>query len=95
MNKKRVLLTVATAVTVGVFASASACSTHQDAPAPAAHCPEICDGTHIRVTNMPDGYRNVVSACDQYGNMLFVTSAGSDDTRPSGIFVVPNDLHCK
>jgi len=53
------------------------------------------------VVGMPDGFRNVAFGCNQYGDMIFVTSRGSDIAGGpnggglgSGVFVVPNHKAC-
>ncbi len=53
------------------------------------------------VIGMPDGFRNVAMGCDAYGDMVFVTSRGSDIAGGpnggglgSGVFVVPNHKAC-
>lgn len=62
-------------------------SSHTDATEPSG--PNIKDATDIRVTKFSDGFRNVESGCDTRGNLLYVTSAGADDTRPSAVTVIP------
>jgi len=54
------------------------------------------------VIGMPSGFRNVAEACDSGGNMILVTSRGSDFAGGpnggglgSGLFVIPNDPRCK
>ena len=53
------------------------------------------------IVGMPEGYRNVALGCDAYGDMVFVTSRGSDISGGpnggglgSGMFVVPNHKAC-
>lgn len=53
------------------------------------------------VIGMPEGFRNVALGCDAYGDMVFVTSRGSDFAGGpnggglgSGLFVVPNHKAC-
>lgn len=54
------------------------------------------------VVGFPQGFRNVAIGCDSFGDMMFVTSRGSDFAGgpnggglASGIFVVPNHEACK
>jgi hypothetical protein len=53
------------------------------------------------VVGMPEGFRNVALGCDAFGDMIFVTSRGSDISGGpnggglgSGLFVVPNHKAC-
>ena len=53
------------------------------------------------VVGMPEGFRNVALGCDAYGDMIFVTSRGSDIAGGpnggglgSGVFVIPNHKAC-
>lgn len=92
MKYKKILTAAVGFMLIGILAACGT-PTHQDAPDPSG--PSIKDAQNLRTLNMPDGFRNVAYGCDQFGNLVYVTSAGNDDTRPSGIFVLPNDPHCK
>lgn len=85
---------------VSVLALTACDPTKQSSPDPT--------GDHIRMTaphaviGMPDGFRNVAEACDDGGNMILVTSRGSDFAGgqnggglSSGIAVILNDPRCK
>lgn len=101
MQKKRV------AGIVGIVAmltlSLSACDlfseTKTSSPDPTSN---TIQKTPVKgVVGMPDGFRNVAFGCNQYGDMIFVTSRGSDLSGGpnggglgSGVFVVPNHKAC-
>jgi hypothetical protein len=63
-------------------------SSHQDAPSGTKN------SGPADIINMPAGYRNVAHKCDG-PNMVYVTSAGQDDVRASGVFVLANDPRCQ
>lgn len=53
------------------------------------------------VVGMPQGFRNVALGCDEFGDMIFVTSRGDDMSGgpqggglSSGLFVVPGHKAC-
>lgn len=55
-----------------------------------------------QVIGMPAGFRNIAVVCDKFGNLVYVTSRGSDFAGGpnggglgSGMFVVPNADACK
>jgi hypothetical protein len=81
---KRIVLVVA--MLFGLAACAD--SSHQDAPSGSK------DAGPADIINFPAGFRNVAHKCDG-PNMVYVTSAGQDDTRASGLYVVANDPRCK
>lgn len=56
----------------------------------------------LQVIGMPEGFRNIAVVCDKFGNLLYVTSRGSDFAGGpnggglgSGIAVVQNSEACK
>lgn len=56
----------------------------------------------LQVIGMPEGFRNIAVVCDKFGNLLYVTSRGSDFAGGpnggglgSGIAVVQNAEACK
>lgn len=50
------------------------------------------DTTSADVYSMPDGFSNVATKCDQYGNRIYVLFHG--DKPYGGITVVPQDPSC-
>jgi len=46
------------------------------------------------IVQFPYGFRNVAYKCDG-PNMVYSGSAGTDDSLPPSIAVVPNDPRCK
>lgn len=87
MSKRRIGLVIGLGIAGLMSMGAWSCGTHTDAPDPIG--PNLKDATDIRVTRMPDGFRNVASGCDSRGNLVYVTSAGADDTLPSTLVVIP------
>jgi hypothetical protein len=81
---KRLILVVAILLCLGACSDSS----HQDAPSGTK------DTGPADIINFPAGYRNVAHKCDG-PNMVYVTSAGQDDTRASGLYVVANDPRCR
>lgn len=69
-------------------------ATKVDAPEPTGD--HIKPGTHTRVIQMPNGFRNIAATCEGTTG-IYVTSRGVDETAPqaSGVDVVPNDPACK
>lgn len=51
------------------------------------------DDTPAEVYSFPDGFSNVASKCDKYGNRIYVIYHG--DSPYGGLNVVPNDPSCK
>ena len=99
MITKRVALATIAAVSILALGGCAG-ATKQSSPDPT--------GDHIHMTaphaviGMPDGFRNVAEACDDGGNMILVTSRGSDlaggqngGGLSSGIAVILNDSRCK
>lgn len=52
------------------------------------------DQSSAGVFQMPNGFRNVAEKCDGLGFRMYVTSAASSDSEPSGLAVMP-DARCK
>jgi hypothetical protein len=55
-----------------------------------------------QIIGMPGGFRNIAVVCDKFGNLVYVTSRGSDFAGGpnggglgSGMFVIPNADACK
>jgi hypothetical protein len=66
---------------------------HTDAPDPAPA--NINAGTHQKIIQEPDGFRNVAFSCNGTTG-IYVTSRGvSSDIITSGISTVANDPACK
>lgn len=87
-------------ILTAVLVSACEPATKQSSPDPTS------DQIHLtaphEVIGMPSGFRNVAEACDSGGNMVLVTSRGSDFAGGpnggglgSGIAVILNDVRCK
>jgi hypothetical protein len=76
-----------------VVGLASCSATKADAPEPSPS--DIKSGTHTRVIQMPNGFRNVAATC-QGSTGVYVTSRGvaEADPQPSGIAVLANDPAC-
>lgn len=81
--------------------AATACgtATKQSAPDPAPA--QIQMVPPHQVIGLPDGFRNVAEVCDDGGNMIVVTSRGSDFAGgqnggglSSGIAVISHDPRC-
>lgn len=51
------------------------------------------DGTPMDVIRMSDGFSNLGSKCDQYGNRVYVAYHG--DSAYASVFVLPQDVTCK
>lgn len=56
----------------------------------------------LQIIGMPNGFRNIAVVCDNFGNLLYVTSRGSDFAGGpnggglgSGMAVVPGSPACK
>lgn len=99
-QSKRVIACVV-GVVIGVVAL-SACDlgdTKESSPDPTSANIKM---TQVKgIIGMPDGYRNVAMGCDAYGDMIFVTSRGSDLSGGpqggglgSGVFVIANHAAC-
>lgn len=87
MNKK--IAAVAATALIGL--GLAGCGTHASGKDPASG--SIQQGTNPRTIKMPYGFRNVTVEC--FGpNGVYVTSAGSDDSLPSSVFVLANDPMC-
>lgn len=89
------------AIVVAPFTMASMCGTdaQQSGPDPA---PANVKPVQIHAAyGLPDGFRNVVEFCDDGGNMILVTSRGSDlaggqngGGLTSSVTVIPGDRRC-
>lgn len=86
---KKTLMTLAT---VSILALAG-CGDKSHADAPTVPEDRIITLTNVHVVKAADGFRNVYFGC-QGSNEVFITSAGSDDTLPSSVFVIPNADDC-
>jgi hypothetical protein len=98
ISKKTFVLVGVVSVT-GVVLTACAQGTKISSPDPTSQ--DIKVNTVKGVVGMPQGFRNVALGCDAYGDMIFVTSRGSDIAGGpnggglgSGVFVVPNHKAC-
>ena len=98
MNKA-IVMTLG-AVSAVIILSGCDSATKQSSPDPTSD--SIRMATPKEVIGMPSGFRNVAEACDSGGNMILVTSRGSDFAGGpnggglgSGLFVIPNDPRCK
>jgi len=82
------------AIAAASFVLITGCSAaHTDAPDPAPA--NINSGTHQKIIQEPDGFRNVAFSCNGTTG-IYVTSRGvSSDIITSGISTVANDTACK
>lgn len=96
---KKTLATAGVAVVAAFSLSACDMGTKTSSPDPTSN---TIQKTPVKgVVGMPDGFRNVAFGCNEYGDMIFVTSRGSDIAGGpnggglgSGVFVVPNHKAC-
>lgn len=79
------------AVFAGLAMLAGCGGTHESAPDPAPSVNQPGNGQ--RVFQNPHGFRNVAFSCNGTVGM-YVTSAGSGDTLPSGVAVLAADPNC-
>jgi hypothetical protein len=86
------------AVSFGAAGCAEA--TKQSSPDPTSD--QIQMVAPLQIIGMPQGFRNIAVVCDKFGNLLYVTSRGSDFAGGpnggglgSGMAVVPNAPVCK
>lgn len=77
--------------------------THKSAPevdcnlTAASGQPKICTTPRtVRIIQNPEGFRNIVVACDDFGTGLYVTSRGDIVATPVGsdIALYPHDPSC-
>jgi hypothetical protein len=75
-------------------------STKQSSPDPTSDKIQMI--SPLQVIGMPDGFRNIAVVCDRFGNLVYVTSRGSDFAGGpnggglgSGIAVIPGAEACK
>lgn len=68
-------------------------ATKGDAPEPTGD--NIKPGTHTRVIQMPNGFRNIAATCEGRTG-IYVTSRGIDESaaQPSSVALLPNDPAC-
>jgi len=97
---KKVLGIILAGVSAVALLSGCATATKESSPDPTSDSIRMV--TPKEVIGMPSGFRNVAEACDSGGNMILVTSRGSDFAGGpnggglgSGLFVIPNDPRCK
>ncbi|MGV9364492.1 hypothetical protein [Amycolatopsis sp. NPDC003731] len=97
---KRKLVFAGSLAAVALAVSACAGATKESAPDPTPA--QIQMVPPHQVVGLPNGFRNVAEVCDDGGNMLVVTSRGSDFAGgqnggglASGIAVIPDDPRCK
>jgi hypothetical protein len=75
------------------FGLASCSATKQDAPEPTGD--NVKPGTHTRVIQMPNGFRNIAATCEGTTG-IYVTSRGiaETDPQPSSVALLANDPAC-
>ncbi len=92
LDRARYML--AGAVIVGASLLLTGCpATKGDAPEPTGD--HIKPGTHTRVIQMPNGFRNIAATCEGTTG-IYVTSRGvaETDPQPSSVALLPNDPAC-
>lgn len=96
---KRLVLILATAALAATALTACAGATKQSTPDPKPS--QIQMLPPHQVIGLPEGFRNIVEVCDDGGNMVLVTSRGSDlaggpngGGLASGIAVILKDPRC-
>lgn len=90
MNLRRIT-TIIAAVPAVVLLSASSCQQSNDAPVVGGN--ESGDQSPAEIYAMPDGFSNVATKCDHFGNRIYTMYHGSDAS--GSIFVVAADPTCK
>jgi len=96
---KKVMGVVGVVSVLGITLTACGMGTKISSPDPTS---DTIQKTPVKgVVGMPEGFRNVAFGCNQYGDMIFVTSRGSDIAGGpnggglgSGVFVVPGHKAC-
>src|SRR5664279_3537333 len=81
----------AAAIPLAILLSASSCQSANDAPVVNGN--ESGDQTPAEIIAMPDGFSNVATKCDKYGNRVYTGYHKGVDSL--SIFVVPQDPSCK
>lgn len=101
MQKKITLGIAALAVLAAPFTMAASCDTDAQQSGPDPRPSDIRPVQIHAAYGLPEGFRNVVEFCDDGGNMVLVTSRGTDlaggqngGGLASGITVIPNDKRC-
>lgn len=84
---------------LAILVSLTACGSEwgNDAPVSNAESGNAKDTIPAEIYNMPDGFSNVATKCDKYGNRMYTIYHGSNlNSSPYGaISVLPNDPSCK
>ena len=93
INKRTAVRFGITAATIPltILLSASSCQSANDAPVVNGN--ESGDQTPAEIIAMPDGFSNVATKCDKYGNRVYTGYHKGVDSL--SIFVVPQDPSCK
>jgi len=93
INKRRAIRygITAAAIPLAILLSASSCQSANDAPVVNGN--ESGDQTPAEIIAMPDGFSNVATKCDKYGNRVYTGYHKGVDSL--SIFVVPQDPSCK
>ena len=102
MNNKRTRWGVAVlALIIAPFTMAATCGTEAQQSGPDPATVQMRDVQIKAAYRLPDGFRNVVEFCDDGGNMILVTSRGSDlaggpngGGLSSGLAVILKDPRC-
>ena len=93
INKRRAIRygITAAAIPLAILLSASSCQSANDAPVVGGN--ESGDQTPAEIIAMPDGFSNVATNCDIFGNRVY--TGYHKDVVSLSIFVVPQDPSCK
>lgn len=87
-SKSGTLRIVAGLVLAGV--ALAGCQSGNDAPVVGGN--EAGDHTPAEIVAMPDGFSNVASKCDPWGNRIYTMYHGG--SAYGSVFVVPQDKSC-
>ena len=95
MNRNRIIDMTIGALALGLIVVGLASCSATKAAAPEPTGANIRPGTHTRVIQMPNGFRNIAATCDGTTG-VYVTSRGvaEADPQPSSVAVLPNDPAC-
>lgn len=98
--KKSIVVIGVGLVTGAILLTSCTSATKQSSPDPTSDQIQLIPPK--QVIGMPAGFRNIAVVCDKFGNLVYVTSRGSDSAGGpnggglgSGMFVVPNADACK
>lgn len=81
-----------------LLVSLTACGSEwgNDAPVSTRESGNAADTIPAEIYNMPDGFSNVATKCDKYGNRMYTIYHGANlNSSPYGaVEVIPNDPSC-